>query len=179
MLRSLLSLVLFMVAGSAAAADWLTAPSYYTHDSSTAQRVNQYAAIGPYYYFHRQDFIRSGYRHIRSSIQAGGSADNFHIVEEFGNPVRPYEEWRFPYKPYSAPYPAWGAPFAGVGGGGFGPWGGVGPGGFGGGNGGNVNGLPPGILPPGAGFIPQPYNDGHWPTYDQNDRTQYFRPYRN
>ena len=51
----------------AAAADWITAPSYYSHDPDTGQRVTQYSPIGPFYTFARPDFQRSGYRHTRSS----------------------------------------------------------------------------------------------------------------
>ena len=105
--------------------DWLTVPSYYSHDPQTGQRVQQYSPIGPFYTYQRGDYRRSGYRQTRSSIQAGGSADHMHIVEEWGNPVRPYGEWRFPYRPYSVPYDAWGPPpFAG----GYGPRGNVGGG---------------------------------------------------
>lgn len=106
----------------AAGADWITAPSYYTHDPATGQRVTQYSPIGPFYKFPRPDYRRSGYRHTRSSIQAGESADNLHVVEKWGRPVRPYGEWRFPYRPYSVPYPAWGPPFAGLGRSGYYPY---------------------------------------------------------
>ncbi len=95
-------------------ADWITAPSYYTHDPQTGQRVDQYTPIGPFYTFARTDYLQSGYRHTRSSIQAGTSVDHMHIVEEWGRPVRPYGEWRFPYRPYSVPYGLWGPPFAGL-----------------------------------------------------------------
>ncbi len=57
--------------------------------------------------------MKSGYRHLRSTIQAGGSADNYHLVEEWGRPVVPYDQWRFPSRPYGSPYPEWGAPYAG------------------------------------------------------------------
>jgi hypothetical protein len=57
--------------------------------------------------------VQSGYWHTRSSIQAGGSADHLHVVEEWGRPVRPYGEWRFPYRPFSVPYPLWGPQFFG------------------------------------------------------------------
>ncbi len=96
-------------------ADWIVARSYYTHDPQSGQRVTQYTPIGPFYSYTRTDYLRSGYRHTRSSIQAGGSADHMHIVEEYGAAVRPYGEWRFPYRPYSVPYGLWGAPFAGLG----------------------------------------------------------------
>lgn len=95
-------------------ADWITAPSYYTHDPQTGRRVDQYTPIGPFYTFGRTDYLQSGYRHTRSSIQAGRSVDHLHVVEEWGRPVRPYGEWRFPYRPYSVPYGLWGPPFAGM-----------------------------------------------------------------
>jgi hypothetical protein len=155
-----------IAASRAQAIDWLTAPSYYTHDPLTAQRVAQYSEVGPFYYYHRPDFVRSGYRHYRSSIQAGGSADNLHIVEEWGRPVIPYEAWRFPYRPYGVPYDLWGPAYP--------PYGL--PGFFG--------GFPPatGALPPGypltiPGNVPAPWFDGHWPSYDRNDRSGYFEPY--
>jgi hypothetical protein len=103
------------MAHSANAADWIVAPSTYSHDPMTGQRVTQYTPIGPFYSYARRDYLRSGYRHTRSSIQAGESVDHMHIVEEFGRTVRPYGEWRFPYRPYSVPYHLWGPPFAGMG----------------------------------------------------------------
>jgi hypothetical protein len=195
MMRPLYSILLLaLLANVASAADWLTAPSYYTHDPSSGQRVTQYAEIGPYYYYHRPDFQRSSYRQFRSTIQAGNSADNMHIVEEYGNPVRPYEEWRFPYRPYSVPYDQWGPPFGGLGGAGFGGGYGGGFGGFPGGgfppNGpigpGPVGPIGPGPGPGGPGFGPrwggaqnfaQPWLDGYYPTYDRNDRSRYYDPY--
>lgn len=110
------------------AADWLTGPSFYTHDPATKKRVHQYSPVGPVYVYQRPDYMQSGYRHYRSSIDAGGSSDNLHIVEEWGKPVRPYDEWRFPYRPYSVPYSMWGAPFAGITNYGYGAAGPGGPG---------------------------------------------------
>jgi hypothetical protein len=167
------------LAGASSAADWITAPSYYTHDPLTAERVCQYSPIGPFYYYARADYAKSGYRHTRSSLNLGNSADNLHIVEEWGRPVRPYEEWRFPYRPYSVPYDLWGPPFGGLGqtgglypyGGGIGPYpygGGFGQGGFG--HGGHRRGSPP------VNFA-QPWLDGHYPEYDLNDRSPYWKPY--
>ena len=223
----------------AKAADWATSPSYYTHDWSNGQRVAQYAAIGPFYYFQRPDYLKSGYRQYRSTIDLGNSSDNMHVVEQWGAQVVPYEQWRFPYRPYSAPYQAWGPPYGGLGGGtggypysggagglggfggganiyggffpgyggGFGGYGGYGGGGFGGvpfaapggpGMGGPGMGGPgmggPGMGGPGMGggfpwwlrnnnFSPpavnyaQPWMDGHYPSYDLNDRSNYWQPY--
>lgn len=97
--------------GSLAGADWITAPSYYTHDPQTGKRVQQYAPIGPFFAPGQPNFVRSGFRHSRSSIQVGTSADHYHVTEEWGRPVRPYGEWRFPYRPYSVPYDLWGPQF--------------------------------------------------------------------
>jgi hypothetical protein len=159
----------------ASAADWLTAPSYFTHDRTTGQRVAQYSPVGPFYYYTRPDFLRSGYRHYRSTIDLGNSSDNLHVVEQWGVPVVPYEQWRFPFRPYGVPYPAWGPPFGGLGGGGMYPYGG--PGGFPGFGvpfpgwwGGGWPGGPP------VNFA-QPWLDGHYPSYDFNDRSDYWRPY--
>lgn len=164
---------LLLTASWVQAADWNTAPSYYTHDPNTAERVSQYSPIGPFYVYTPPDYLKSGYRHTRSTIQAGGSADNLHIVEEWGRPVQPYEQWRFGNRPYGDnPYPAWGPPFAGAGivpgFGGFG--GGFGGGGFGGGFGG---GGSPYYQMQG----PAPWLDGYYPSYDSNDRSQYYDPY--
>lgn len=113
--------LVFASTGVAAAGDWITAPSYFTHDPQTGERTQQYSPIGPFYVQQRSDYLRSGFRHTRSSIQAGNSADHLHVVEQWGRPVQPYGEWRFPYRPYSVPYPLWGPPFIGAGWGAFPP----------------------------------------------------------
>ncbi|MBL8872838.1 MAG: hypothetical protein JNK90_23870 [Planctomycetaceae bacterium] len=167
--------------------DWSTLPSRFTHDP-TGQRVPQYAAkIEPVAQV-RSDYQRSGYRNFRSSLQVGSSADNMHIVEEWGNPVQPYEAWRFPYRPYGVPYQQWGpnTQFWGAspfwpgyfppGGPGMQqPWampavganGGAGdamidqlPPGNGPGNG--PGGFPPGYYPPGNGHWQNPYGPGNF-----------------
>jgi hypothetical protein len=111
---------------AASGADWINAPSYFTHDQ-TGQRVQQYTPIGPVFIYQDPSFQRSGYHHTRSSLQVGGSVDHYHQVEEWGRPVRPYDEWRFPYRPHSVPYDAWGPPYAGLGGFGYGFGGGAYP----------------------------------------------------
>jgi len=246
-------------AATSPAADWLTAPSYYTHDTASGQRVAQYAPIGPFHYFTRPDYMKSGYRQYRSTIDLGNSSDNMHVVEQWGAQVVPYEVWRFPYRPYSAPYQAWGPPYGGLGGGtsggypysggigGASIYGGVFPGGgagyggigygggfggggigygggvgYGGGPGygggaapfagaaGSANNAGPGgggsgsgrggrrrggrnfhgngvfpnmpqmAIPPMPLYPPnyaQPWLDGHYPSYDLNDRSQYWQNY--
>jgi hypothetical protein len=117
-----------------------------------------------------------------------------HIVEQWGGQVVPYEQWRFPFRPYSAPYPAWGPPYGGLGGGSGGyPYsggnganilgGGFGGGGYGGAGFGGAGFGGAGFGGAGgSGFTPptntaQPWLDGHYPSYDLNDRSQYYRPY--
>jgi hypothetical protein len=114
-LALLLGLVVSCLApAKSIAADWIVDRSYYTHDPQTAERVNQYSPIGPFYIFPRGDYQESGYHHYQSSIAVGGSADHYHVVREYGRPVRPYGEWQHPYRPYSVPYSMWGAPFDGL-----------------------------------------------------------------
>jgi len=88
--------------------DWMTWPSTYTHEPVRGQRVDQYAQ--PVQPIAQRDptFQRSGYRNYRSTLQGANSADNMHIVEQWGAPVVPYEQWRFPFRPYGTPYNAWG-----------------------------------------------------------------------
>ncbi|MDX1925470.1 MAG: hypothetical protein SFV81_03065 [Pirellulaceae bacterium] len=99
---------LFLFNGAASADDWMTWPSTYTHEPVRGQRVDQYAQ--PVQPIARRDptFQRSGYRNYRSTLQGATSADNMHIVEQWGAPVVPYEQWRFPFRPYGTPYDAWG-----------------------------------------------------------------------
>ncbi len=97
-----------LFSSTARADDWMTWPSTYTHDPVRGQRVDQYAQpVQPI--AHRDpSFQRSGYRNYRSTLQGANSADNLHIVEQWGAPVVPYEQWRFPFRPYGTPYDAWG-----------------------------------------------------------------------
>ncbi len=97
-----------------AAADWIVAPSYYTHDKSTGQRVAQYSPIGPVYVYGRANYVDSGFQHYRSTIAFGGSVDNYYRVREWGKPVRPFGEWLRPYRPYSVPFPLWNSPYRGM-----------------------------------------------------------------
>ena len=146
-----------LTASVSPAGDWVTARSYYSHDPQTGQRVTQYAPIGPFYTQAQGNYRRSGFHHTRSSIQVGSSVDNYHIVEKFGDPVRPYGEWRFPFRPYSVPSYLSTPRYHGGGYGGYygGYYGGFPPGG----------GLPPGRLPgrlPGAS-VPPPAGPGSAP----------------
>ncbi|MEZ6136692.1 MAG: hypothetical protein R3C53_17485 [Pirellulaceae bacterium] len=98
---------LLLAAATCCGDEWMTWSSTYTHDPY-GNRVDQYAQpvapVAP----HRADFQRSGYRNYRSTLQTGQSADNMHIVEQWGRNIVPYEQWRFPFRPYGVPYDAWG-----------------------------------------------------------------------
>lgn len=158
--RGLLIALLALCHRPLLADDWMTWPSTYTHDPFTGQRVDQYALpvdpVAPA----REDFQRSGYRHYRSTLQAGQSVDQMHVVEQWGAPVIPYEAWRFPFRPYSVPYDAWGpqAPYGiingnlGYGGPGYGGLGYGAPGYGGSGYGGPRYGNSNGSLPPDGGY---------------------------
>ncbi|TWT76727.1 hypothetical protein CA13_72250 [Planctomycetes bacterium CA13] len=114
MQNAVFTLLSLAIATVSFGADWLTLPSTYTHDPMTFQRVAQYQPIAAPTTLAVSDFQTSGYTHMRSTLAYGQSADNYHRVESWGPPVRPYGEWRFPYRPYSTPYPNWGAPYAGL-----------------------------------------------------------------
>ena len=149
----LLAFLLLSYTGLAVAGDWVTAPSYYTHDPDSGERVTQYSPIGPFYTYPQKSFTRSGYRNTRSSLQVGTSADHYHTTEQWGQPIQPYGEWRFPFRPHSVPYHAWGPQLYG----GY-PFGGF-PQGIGVGFGGGLPGAGlygSGILPPGFGRVPGP-----------------------
>ena len=158
------------VAGELQADDWMTWGSTYTHSPENGQRVDQYAVAEQPLAPLREDFSRSGYRNFRSSLQAGQSADNLHIVEQWGQPIIPYEQWRFPFRPYAVPYNAWGpqAPY-GITNGSFQANIGGNPRGNPSGNpSGNPGGNPGGYgaagggMPPNAGYGNGGYGGGQW-----------------
>ncbi len=169
-----------LVSKTGSAVDWMTLPGKYSHGADQ-HRVAQYQSDEPAIAPQVDNFQRSGFRHTRSTLQYDQTADNMHIVERWGAPIEPYEQWRFPYRPYGTPYPNWGPPYAGLGGntfaspfgfGGF--FGGFGGGGFGGGV---VNPYP--VTPNGPYPVP-PYYDGYYPSYPNkprlNDPQFYFKP---
>ncbi len=147
----------------------MTWRSTYTHDPMTGQRVEQYAQEVQPLAPDQGNHVRSGYRHYRSSLQVGTSADNLHIVNEYGRPVMPYEHWRFPYRPYGTPYSSWGPPVPNV----LGNFGN----GFGFGFGGGFGGAGFPLVPP---FQNAPYYDGFYPSAPpldtQSDPSFFYRP---
>jgi len=92
------------------------APSYFSHDPKSGKRIDQFAEPDPAFVYENPTYMKSGYRHQRSTIRTpGGGFDQFHVVEEWGRPVRPYGEWQRPFRPYSVPYQLWGEPYGGLG----------------------------------------------------------------
>lgn len=123
-MRSVLCITVVLSWTSLCSADWLTAPSFYTHNPVTGERTHQFAKPPETPVPPAPTYQTSGMRHFRSSLQFGPSADHYHRVEQWGAPIQPYGEWRFPYRPYSVPYDQWGAPWAGFNAGwGNGGWG--------------------------------------------------------
>jgi len=114
-LASLVLTSLVIVASPAMAFDWLTMPSKYTHDPVSGQRVAQYRPVDAPRAPQVSNFVSSGFTQTRSTLQFGASADNYIRNEKWGDPVRPFGEWRFPFRPFSTPYPNWGAPYTGFG----------------------------------------------------------------
>ena len=89
---------------------WIFKPSTYSHDPATGQRVDQYAAKDPAYVRLDDTYQQSGYRHIRSNLRVGGSADRLHVVQAWGagEGIRPYGEWQRPFRAGATPYGPWG-----------------------------------------------------------------------
>ncbi len=115
MKRHLALLALLLLAGSAPAqadTSWIFAPSRYSHDPATGQRVTQYAPPATPYLTSDPTYLRSGYHHSRTSFQFGNISDNLHVVETWGAgaSLRPYGEWLRPFRAGATPYGPWGNP---------------------------------------------------------------------
>jgi hypothetical protein len=91
---------------------WIFRASYYSHDTSTGQRVNQYAREQAAYVRTDPTYQESVFRYNRSGPQVGGNFDFTHTVETWGQgeSIRPYGEWLFPYRAGATPYGPWGNP---------------------------------------------------------------------
>ena len=115
MRRHLVLLALFLPAAPGVApgqTSWIFAPSYFSHDAATGQRVTQYAPPQTAYYRSDPTYLQSGYRHDHIRIPAGDSSDNYHIVETWGAGefIRPYGEWLRPFRAGATPFGPWGNP---------------------------------------------------------------------
>lgn len=105
-----------VTARPAQAESWIFLRSSFTHDPATGDRVAQFAPEKTPYARTDATYLQSAYRHQRSSIRAGSSADHTHIVQTWGagDRIRPYGEWQRPYREGATPYGPWGNP--------SGPW---------------------------------------------------------
>ena len=107
-----LSAIGLVVARRAEATSWIFRRSSYTHDPATGDQVAQFAPPKTPYVRGDATYRQSAYRHHRSSIRAGGSADRMHVVETWGagEAIRPYGEWQRPFREGATPYGPWGNP---------------------------------------------------------------------
>ncbi|MBN1910756.1 MAG: hypothetical protein JW818_13505 [Pirellulales bacterium] len=102
-----------LVTALPAAADWAFKKSYYSHDPASGNRVAQYSPGTTPYTTPESNYKRSGYHHHRIRQRGpGGTADNLHLVETWGEGefIRPYGEWEYPYRAGATPYGPWGNP---------------------------------------------------------------------
>ncbi len=111
-----LSAVGLIVAGRVRADSWIFRRSSFTHDPATGDRVVQFARPKPLRPPGDGTYQQSAYRHYRSTIRAGSSADHMHVVQTWGEGerIRPYGEWERPFREGATPYGPWGNP--------SGPW---------------------------------------------------------
>lgn len=95
-----------------AKAAWIFHPSRYSHDPATGQRVVQFAPAEPSLAKVDPTYQLSVYRHNRSSLRIGNSADHLHVVETWGqgDSIRPYGEWLYPFREGATPFGPWGNP---------------------------------------------------------------------
>jgi hypothetical protein len=100
------------LAAAPAGASWIFGAGLYTHDRATGERVVQFERPAPAFVPTDPTYQQSGYRHKRSSLRVGGSADYQHLVETWGEGenIRPYGEWLYPYRAGATPYGPWGNP---------------------------------------------------------------------
>lgn len=71
-------------AGVSVAGDWIHAPSDFTHNPYSGQRVVQYAPRPPAYYRYYNDYAVSGYRLTNSTLRVGSSVDRTYFAETWG-----------------------------------------------------------------------------------------------
>ena len=79
-----LLLVLYVEGTPARADNWIFARSYYSHQPVTPVEIGRRPPGGPFYTRQQGEFVRSGFRNVRSSIVVGGySYDHANIYESW------------------------------------------------------------------------------------------------
>ena len=63
---------MLLASASAHAGSWLFERSYYSHHPTVDVEVQRRAVGGPFYARQQGEFVRSGYRNIRTTIVVGG-----------------------------------------------------------------------------------------------------------
>ncbi len=77
-------LMLFCSTSHASAGSWIFQRSYYSHDPVTKVRVGPQASGGPYYTPVSGQFITTGYRNLRSTINVRGMVfDQYNVWDSW------------------------------------------------------------------------------------------------
>jgi hypothetical protein len=66
------TVAILFTAASAEAGSWVFERSYYSHHPTANVEVHRRAVGGPFYARQQGEFVRSGYRNIRTTIIANG-----------------------------------------------------------------------------------------------------------
>lgn len=77
-------IVLAASCGSARADSWIFRRSFYSHDPVTHVRIGKQFSRGPVFTRPEGEYVRTGYRNLHSTIQAGGTTyDHVNLWESW------------------------------------------------------------------------------------------------